>query len=118
MSYDAPHLPPPDFADGLRNAKDAKIPPAPLIRQVDLGSGRPVEAETAAIAARMGLNQGASMTERGEHHGVVRAAISARVRRWGKRMGLDLPLPRECKQRTANYALYNQRREKTRGFDE
>ncbi len=77
-----------------------------------------LEAETATIAARMGLTQGASMTARGEHYGVVRAAISSRVRRWGRRMCIELPLPRECKKQTSNYVLFNKRREKTKSFEE
>ncbi len=90
-----------------------------LVMSPILASRNPrLEAETAAIAARMGLTQGASMTARGEHHGVVRAAISSRVRRWGRSMCIELPLPRECKKQTSNYVLFNKRREKTKGFDE
>lgn len=63
-----------------------------------------LEAETLALAARFGLG-GASMTMRGEFHGVCKAAISARVRRWANALGLALP--RDCKENTENYRLFN-----------
>ena len=47
-----------------------------------------LEAECIAMAARFGLSGGASMTERGEFHGVCKAAVSARVRTWVKDFGL------------------------------
>ena len=73
-----------------------------------------LEADTIAMAARFGLSGGASMTALGEHHGVCKAAVSARVRRWVKDLGL--PLPRECKQQTSNYLLSNVRREAPKSF--
>lgn len=73
-----------------------------------------LEAETIAMAARFGLSGGQSMTARGEHHGVCKAAISARVRRWVRRFGLALP--NDCKRQTANYVLFNVRKEKPKSI--
>ncbi len=75
-----------------------------------------LEAETIALAARFSLSGGQSMTKLGEHHGVCKAAISARVRRWAARLGLALP--RDCKEETANYVLFNVRRQKSKTFAE
>ena len=75
-----------------------------------------LEAECIAMAARFGLSGGASMTERGEFHGVCKAAVSARVRTWVKDFGL-VP-PRECKEQTANYEFFNVRREKPKTLTE
>lgn len=74
-----------------------------------------LEAESIALAARFGLD-GVSMTERGEFHGVCKAAISARVRRWAGRLGLALP--RDCKEQTENYVLFNVRKAKPKTFAE
>ncbi len=74
-----------------------------------------LEAESFAIAARFGLD-GSSMTARGEFHGVCKAAVSARVRRCVKRLGLALP--RDCKDQTNNYVLFNVRRQKSKSFAE
>ena len=73
-----------------------------------LASSNPrLEAQTVALAAGFGLSSGASMTALGEFHGVCKAAISARVRGWAGRLGIRLTLPRDCKENTANYRLFN-----------
>ena len=64
-----------------------------------------LEAETIAKAARIGLSNADRMEDVGQKHGVCRAAISRRVRVWCKKLGL--PLPRECKQNTDAYKLFN-----------
>ena len=64
-----------------------------------------LEADSISMAARFGLSGGTSMTQVGEFHGVCKAAISARVRRWVRRFGLALP--RDCKENTDNYRLFN-----------
>ena len=66
-----------------------------------------LEAEAIALAARFGLH-GTSMTARGEFHGVCKAAVSARVRRWVRKLGLALP--RDCKEHTENYLFFNVRK--------
>ncbi len=75
-----------------------------------------LEADCISMAASFGLSGGASMTQRGEHHGVCKAAISARVRSWCARF--HIPLPRDCKEATENYVLFNVRREKPKPITE
>ena len=64
-----------------------------------------LKADILCSAASISLRQGTSWRKQSAGYGIGVAAWSAQVRRWVNRMGL--PLPRDCKQNTANYQFTN-----------